>query len=195
MIGVVSDRAIFRESAIQAYRRGTAKDIVPRLTSRPVIVCLWLLLAVLVASAAAAWSVQVPTYVDAQGVILRSGAQAGLSGGKTTGVLFLPPDQSAHMRAGQPVHALIGSSGPSASGVVARIEPGLIGPDTARARYRFEPGAGLVRQPWTVVLVRLGQPLPPAAYGGSLLTARVEIGSQRLLALFPGFGQLAGGVS
>jgi hypothetical protein len=99
------------------------------------------------------------------------------------------------MRVGQPVHVLIGSSGPSASGAVAGIEPGVIGPDTARARYRFEPGAGLVRQPWTVVTVRLEQPLPPAVYGGSILTARVEIGSQRLLTFFPVFGQLVGGAS
>lgn len=192
---VRADRAIFRESAIQAYRRGAAKDIIPRLTSWPVIVCLWLLLAVLVATAAMAWSVRVPAYVGAHGVILRSGAQAALSSGRTAGVLFLPPDQSAHLRVGQPVHALIGSSGPSASGAVARIEPGIIGPDTARAKYRFEPGAGTAQQPWSVVIVRLGQSLPPAAYGGSLLTARVEIGSQRLLALFPGVGELAGGAS
>jgi hypothetical protein len=191
----VADRVIFRESAVQAYQRRSTKDIVPRLTSRPAIVCLWLFLAVLVTSAAAAWSVRVPAYVDAQGVILRSGTEVGLNGGKTAGVLFLPPDQSAHMRVGQPVHALIGSSGPSASGAVAGIEPGVISPDTARARYRFEPGAGLVRQPWTVVTVRLEQPLPPAVYGGSNLTARVEIGAQRLLTFFPVFGQLVGGAS
>jgi len=191
----VADRAIFRESAIQAYRRGPVKDIVPRLTSWPVIVCLWLLLVVLVATVAVAWSVRVPAYVGAQGVILRSGAQAGLSGGGTAAALFLPPGQSADIRAGQPVHAQIGSSGPSALGAVARIEPGMIGPDSAQAKYRFQPGAGTVRQPWTVVIVRLGQSLPPAVYGGSLLTARVGIGSQRLLALFPGLGGLAGGAS
>jgi hypothetical protein len=187
----VADRAIFRDSAIQAYRRGTTKDIVPRLTSRPAIACLWLLLAVLVAAAAVAWSVRVPAYVGAQGVILG----AGHGSGTTAAVLFLPPDQSARMRAGQPVHARIGSSGPSVLGAVARVEPGVIGPDTARARYRFQPGADLVRQPWRVVIVRLRQPLAPAAYGGSVLTAQVETGSQRLLALFPGLGTLGGGAS
>jgi hypothetical protein len=191
----VADRAIFRESAIQAYRRGTAKDIVPRLTSWPVIICLWLLLALLVATAALAWWVRVPAYVGAEGVILRSGAQAGLGGGRTAAALFLTPDQPTHLHAGQLVHAQIGSSGPAALGKVARIEPGLIGPDTARAKYGFEPGAGLVRQPWTVVIVRLRQSLAPAAYSGSLLTARVQVGSQRLLALFPGLSGLAGGAS
>ena len=190
----MADRAIFRDSAIQAYQRGTIKDIVPRLTSRPVIACVWLLLAVLVAAAAAAWFVRVPAYVGGPGVILLTDAQAGPGGG-TAAALFLPPDQSAHMRAGQPVHAQIGSSGPSVLGAVALVEPGMIGPDAARARYRFDPGADVVRQPWSVVIVRLRQSLAPAAYGGSLLTARVEIGSQRLLSLFPGLGGLAGGAS
>jgi hypothetical protein len=45
------------------------------------------------------------------------------------------------------------------------------------------------------VIIRLGQSLPPAAYGGSLVTARLQIGSQRLLALLPGLGDLAGGAS
>jgi len=191
----VADRAIFRDSAIQAYRRGTIKDIVPRLTSRPVIACVWLLLAVLVAAAAVAWSVRVPAYVGAQGVILRNDAQAGRGGEGMAAALFLPPDQSAHMRAGQPVHAQIGSSGLSVLGAVSMVEPGMIGPDAARAKYRFDPGADVVRQPWSVVIIRLRPSLPPAAYGGSVLTARVEIGSRRLLALFPGLGGLAGGAS
>ncbi len=107
--------------------------------------------------------------------------------------LFLPADQSAHIRVGQQVHARIGASGPAASGVVARVEPGVTGPDAARTEYGFEPGADTVRQPWTVVIVQLGQPLSPAAYGGSLLTARVETGSQRILTLLPGLGASAGG--
>lgn len=192
----MSDRAIFRERAIQAYQRGTAKDIVPRLTSWPTIVCLWILLALLLVTLAVAWSVRVPANVGAQGVILRGGAQTGISDGGTAAALFLPLDQSAHLRVGQPVHAVIGSSsGASASGTVARVEPGVTGPDTARAKYGFEPGADAVRQPWIVVIVRLGQSLPPGAYGGSLLNAQVETGSQRLLAFFPGLGALMGGAS
>jgi hypothetical protein len=191
----VADRAIFRESAIQAYRRGTAKDIVPRLTSWPVIVCLWLLVAVLITTAAVAWTVRIPAYVGAQGVILHSATQAGLGGERAAAALFVSPDEPAHLHVGQPVQAQIGSSGQTVLGTVARIEPGLVGPDTARAQYGFEPGAGFVRQPSAVVIVRLRQVLAPAAYSGSQLTARVQIGSQRLLALFPGLGGLAGGSS
>ncbi|WP_367323295.1 hypothetical protein [Streptomyces sp. HUAS ZL42] len=191
----MAQRVIFRENAIQAYRRGTAKDIVPHLTLRPVIVCLWLLLGVLIAVTALAWSIRVPTYVGAQGTILQGGAGAGPSGGTTAAALFLPEDQSVDVRVGQQVRGRIGSSGPSASGTVVRVEPGLTSPDTAREKYRFEPGADTVRQPWKVVIVRLEQSLPPATYGGSLLTARLQTGAQRLLTLFPGLGDAAGGAS
>ncbi|MGX1272351.1 hypothetical protein [Streptomyces phaeoluteigriseus] len=209
----MTHRVIFRESAVDAYRRGTAKDIVPRLTSQPVIVCLWVLLAVLIAGAALAWSVRVPAYVSAQGVILAAdgtraggadgtraggaahGSRAGPGAGTTAAALFLPADHSANVRVGRPVQAQIGSSGPSVSGAVVRVEPGVTGPDTARTRYGFEPGADTVRQPWTVVIVRLGHPLPAAAYAGSLLTARVEAGSQRILTHLSGSGASVGGAA
>ncbi|TJZ56810.1 hypothetical protein FCH28_04605 [Streptomyces piniterrae] len=191
----MADRVIFRERAIQAYRQGTEKDFVPRLTLRPVIVCLWLLLAVLIVTTALAWFIRVPTYVGAQGTILQNDARSGRSGGTTAAALFLPADQPAHLRVGQAVHARIGSSGPSASGAVVRVEPGVISPDAARAKYRYEPGADTVRQPWTVAIVRLRQSLPPATYGGSILTARVETGSQRLVTLFTGLGNPVGGAS
>jgi hypothetical protein len=191
----VAGRAIFRESAVEAYRRGREKDIVPRLTSWPAIICLWLLLAVLMTSVALAWWIRVPMYVGAEGVILPSGAQAQLGGTRTAAALFLSPDQPTHLRVGQPVHAQIGSSGPAVQGTVARIEPGLIGPDTARTRYGFEPVAGMVPEPWTVAIVWLRHSLPVASSSGSLLTARVQVGSQRLLALFPRLGGAAGGAS
>ncbi|MFC9289485.1 hypothetical protein [Streptomyces sp. NPDC057052] len=192
----MTHRPIFRESAVESYRRGAAKDIVPRLTFRPVVVCLWLLLAVLTATAALAWSVRVPAYVSAQGTVLADGARAGPGGGTTTtAVLFLPADRSAHVRAGRHVQAQVGSSGPAVAGTVVRVEPDVTGPDTARTRYGFEPGPDTVRQPWTVVIVRLGQPLPAATYGGSLLTARVEAGSQRILTLFPAPGAPPGGAA
>jgi hypothetical protein len=191
----VSERAIFRESALEAHRRRTETDIVPRLIARPIIVCFWILLGALVTAALIAWSVQVPTYVGASGVILGPSKQPHTVGGETAVALFLPPDQSAPLRVGQPVHVQIGSSGAYVRGDIATVEPGLIGPDAARERYGIEGGANLIAQPSIVVVVRLRRALSPATYGGSSLSARVELGSQRLLALFPGLGKLVGGAS
>jgi len=70
---VVSEHTIFRQNAIEAYRRGREKDVVPRLISWPIIVCLWLLLGVLLAAGFLAWYVQVPIYVDGPGIILARG--------------------------------------------------------------------------------------------------------------------------
>src|SRR5437879_9034110 len=87
------------------------KAVVPRLISWPIIVCLWLLLGVLIATGFLAWYVQVPTYVDGSGIILARGDMLQPAYGQMVAVVFLPPDQSAHLRVGLPVDVQIGSAG------------------------------------------------------------------------------------
>jgi hypothetical protein len=177
-------RAIFRESALEAYRRRSERDVVPRLASTPIIACAWLLVATLLAAALIAWSVRVPAYLGATGVLLGRDA--------TAAVVFAPPERAAEIRAGQSVRVRIGSSANPVAGVVARVQPGLIGPDEARRRYGL---AGVITEPSTGVLIRLRRSLSPRTYAGSRVTARVEAGSQRLGALIPGLGWLLGGGS
>ena len=185
------EHTIFRQSAIMAYRRGREKDVVPHLISWPIIVCLWLLLGVLLAAGFLAWYVQVPTYVDGSGIILTRGDMLQPEYGGMVAVVFLPPDQSAHVRVGLPVHVQVGSTGAYVQSTIAKVEPGITSPDAARKRYRLDGmSALLITQPSIVVIVRLGTTLPATAYAGSLLTTKVEIGSQRLLALLPGLGNL-----
>jgi hypothetical protein len=140
-----------------------------------------------------AWYVQVPAYLDGSGVILSRGDKFRLAGGETAAVVFLPPDQAAHVRVGLPVHVQIGSEGAYAQGTIAKVEPGITSPDAVRQRYRLDRvGSVPLAQPSTVVIVGLGTTLPATSYAGSLVTAKVEIGSQRLLALFPGLGKFPG---
>ena len=193
---VVPERTIFRQSAITAYKRGMEKDVVPRLISWPIIVCLWLLLAVLIAAGFLAWYVQVPTYVEGSGIILARGDMLQPAYGGMVAVVFLPPDQSAHVRVGLPVHVQIGSAGAYVQSTIAQVEPGITSPDAARHRYRLDGvGALLITQPSIVLIIRLATTLPATAYAGSLCTAKVETGSQRLLALLPGLGKFVGGSS
>jgi len=190
---VVSEHTIFRQSALTAYKRGREKDVVPRLISWPIIACLWLLLGVLLAAGFLAWDVQVPTYVDGPGIILAPGDMPQPEYGETLGLMFLSPDQAVHMRAGLPVDVQIGSAGVHVQGTIAKVEPGITSPDAARKRYRLDSaGALLITQPSIVVIIRLGTTLPASDYAGSLLSAKVEIGSQRLLALLPGLGSFLG---
>ncbi|HEX6552605.1 MAG TPA: hypothetical protein VF026_07570 [Ktedonobacteraceae bacterium] len=168
----------------------------PRLISWPIIACLWLLLGVLITAGFLAWDVQVPTYVDGPGIILAPGDMPQPEYGETLGLMFLPPDQAVHMRTGLPVGVQIGSTGVRVRGMIAKVEPGITSPNAARKRYRLDSaGALLITQPSTVVIIRLGTTLPASDYAGSLLNARVETGSQRLLALLPGLGSLLGSSS
>jgi hypothetical protein len=187
----VPDRTIFRQSAIEAYRRAMEKDVVPRLIAWPIIVCFWLLLGVLIAAGLLAWYVQVPTYVAGSGITLARGAMRQPAAGEMVAVVFLPPDQSAHVRVGLPVHVQMGSAGAYVEGTIAKVEPDITSPDAVRKHYRLGGvGSVLITQPSTVVIVKLRTTLPATAYAGSLLTAKIEIGSQRLLALLPGLGKV-----
>jgi hypothetical protein len=189
----VPERTIFRQSAITAYKQGTEKDVVPRLISWPIVVCLWLLLGVFMAAGLLTWYVRVPAYVDGSGIILAQGDKLAPAYGEAVAVVFLPPDRSAQVRVGLPADVQIGSTGVHLRGTIAKVEPGIMSPDAARTSYRLDgAGALLMTQPSVVVIVRLGTTLSATAYAGSLVTAKVEIGSQRLLALLPGLGEFLG---
>jgi hypothetical protein len=190
----VPERTIFRQSAIEAYKRGMEKDVVPRLISWPIIVCLWLLLAVLISAGFLAWYVQVPTYAEGSGIILARGDLPEYGG--MVAVVFLPANQAAHVRVGLPVHVQIGSADAYMQGTIAQVEPGISSPEAARKRYRLDAaGALLITQPSIVLIIRLATTLSATAYAGSLCTAKVETGSQRLLELLPGLGKFVGGSS
>src|ERR1051326_3728926 len=166
------------------------KDVVPRLISWPIIVCLWVLLGVLLAAGFFVWFAQVPTFVSGSGIILTSDAPTDTlqsEYGNMVAIMFLPPDQSAQVQAGQPVDMQIGSTSTYIQGTVAQVEPGITSPDAARQRYGLNgTSALLVTQPSVVVTITLDPGLSSTAYAGSLLTARVETGSQRLVALLLG---------
>jgi hypothetical protein len=177
----VPARPIFRESAVQAHRRRAEQAVVPRLASRPVTIALWALIGTLAGAALLAWSLRVPTYVPASGVVL----------GHRTAVVFVAPDDLARMRVGGLVRVQIGSPGTHVRGALARTVPAVIGPDAARKRFRLSGGSDLVTQPVSVAIVRLGERLP-GTYRGSRLSARVKTGSERLLALLPGLARVFG---
>lgn len=195
------DRTIFRHSAIAAYKRGMEKDVVPRLISWPIIACLWLLLGVFIAAGFFAWDIRIPTYVDGSGMILAQGTLApgdGLQadGQESLAVVFLPPDQAGIVRVGMPAGVQVGSAGMLVRSTVVKVEPGVVSPDVARRRYQLDGAGGfLIMQPSVVVIIRLNTPLPDTAYAGTTVSAKVETGTQRLLALFPGLGQFLRGDS
>jgi len=172
------------------------KDVLPRLISWPIIACLWGLLGILLTAGFFTWYAQVPTYVSGSGIVLAQGDTLQPAYGETMAIVFLPPDQSAHLRAGQPVDLQIGSTTTHVQSTIARVEPGIISPNAARQRYQLVgTGALIISQPSIVAIINLGAALPNTAFAGSLLNARVETDTQRLLTLLLGSGQFPGGGS
>jgi hypothetical protein len=142
---------------------------------------MWALIGTLAGAALVAWSVRVPMYVPASGVVL----------GHRTAVVFAAPDDLARMRVGGPVQVQIGSAGTHVRGALARTVPGVIGPDAARERYGSSVGSDLVTQPVSVAIVRLGETVPDT-YRGSRLSARMKAGSERLAGLVLGLARVVG---
>jgi hypothetical protein len=135
----------------------------------------------------------VPTYVDGPGLILARRVTPQPESGNIVAIVFLPPDQSAQIRVGLPVDIQIGSAGMSVQSTIAQVEPGIMSPDAVRQSYQLEGvGALLITQPSIVAIVKPDTILPATMYAGSLLTARIETGSQRLLSLLTGLGQSQG---
>ncbi|HEX5533570.1 MAG TPA: hypothetical protein VFX33_07505 [Actinomycetales bacterium] len=184
----MASRNIFRESALEAYRRSTTRDVLPRLTSWPLVTFAWVMFGGLLAVAVLAWSVRVPDYVAVSGVVLDpqhrpAAAQQGAA------AVFVPPQQSSRVRPDQVVHAEIGAS--AVDGVVVAVQPELIGPYAARQRFGLPADSHAVDEPAAAVIVQLA-PAPPASYGGSPVSGRIQVGSQRLLSFVPGIGALLG---
>jgi hypothetical protein len=176
----VPSRAIFRESAAEAYRRRREKDILPRLVSTPIVLCSWSLLAALIVAVVIACFVRVPTYVSASGAILGNADHHHPAGEPMVAVLFIPTDQSAETHVGQSVHLRVGSSFTYVQGVVTEVASTPIGPQAARSRYGCCVPPDLIEVPSIAVIAGLGTALPSDLYGGLRVTARVETGSRRL---------------
>jgi hypothetical protein len=186
-------RPIFRDEAIKSYIERREKDVLPQLVTPPVFLFIWILLGLLLAAGIFTWLAQVPTYTEGPGIILERQSFPAHSQSEALALIFLPALSASQVRAGLPVMLQIGSTGPSFTGKIDQVESGVISPSEARKRYALDPGISqLLTQPVVVVSVSLGTAIPADMYAGSVLSAQVQVGSQRVLSLFPGFGRLIG---
>ncbi len=186
------ENTIFRQKALQSYRRNMEKDVLPHFISWPLIMCLWVLLTLPFIVGWFAWNAQVPTSVGGSGVILARGTMLHPADPNMVAIIFLSPTQAATIRIGLPVDLQIGSEETHLHTTIAQIEPEIIGPEAAQQRYQLTgAGAQLITQPSRVAILKLGTTLPLTTYAGSVFTATITTGSQRLLLFLIG-GQLLG---
>lgn len=177
-------RQIFRERAIQSYRQGREKDILPRFVSPPVFLFLWIILGLCLVAGWVAWSIRVPIYVDGTGVMAASEARV---------VVFVSAVHQQRLHAGEPVQMQLGTTGPRLRRTVTTVVPTLLSPEEARQDYHLDGTlALLVTEPSVVLVIALDASSALSAYAGSIVSAHVQVGDVRLLSFLPLVGQWIG---
>ena len=161
-----------------------AQTVLPRFIAPPVPLCLWLLLSCLLTVSVLAWLTRVPVYRNGVATVVDPNfANEELI------VAFFPPESKSEMKAGQKLSLKLDPAGPPVVRAIASIEPGILSPAEARKKFNLDNTAARTYQfPAAVAIARLGKPneqLPASAYEGTVVEARVEVGSQRLIALLP----------
>ena len=177
-------RTIFREQAIEHYRRGRDKDVLPRFAAPPVFLGLWIVLALCLIAGWLAWNIRVPVYVAGTGVIAAGEAQA---------VVFVSAEHQQSLHAGEPVQLQLGRSGPLLRRTVTSVALTLLSPEEARQDYRLDGALSLlVTEPSVAITIALDASNSLSEYAGSIVSAQVQVGDVRLLSFVPMIGQLIG---
>lgn len=179
-----STRTIYREKALQHYVQSWEKVTLPRFVAPPVFTFLWLLLLLLLAATLLAWLGQVPAYATGSGFVFTQGATASTNSSSATAVIFLPATSNFNVKVGSPIQVQIGPTGPQVNTTVTSVETTALSPSAIRQRYSLTGSlASIVTQPSIVLTANLGSAFSTNMYAGSLVSAQVQIGTQRVLSL------------
>ncbi|GCF06903.1 hypothetical protein [Dictyobacter arantiisoli] len=180
----------YRERALQHYSQNNVVATLPRFVSLRNTVYLWGMLLALLIVVGIAWLGQVPSFTTSSGIVL-SQKHASYAAGI---YLFLPIDQLAAVHKGDPIQIQVGSMGPSFSTSVASVQGKAISPTVARQQFGLGSSAwGVITEPSLVLEARAVAGFSLQKFSGSVLNARIQIGSHPVLALLPGIGSLLGG--
>ncbi len=185
----VSRQQIFRASALRHYMHNQEKSSYLRFIPLPIALLLWMLLGLFIFAGYMAWNEEIPTYVNASGLVVTTApAKAPVKGRMpdTRAVLFLPLTQVATVHVGMPVRLYVGGSARSFVSRITTIAAETRSPADIHAQYEHANCSLLVTQPVTEITVTL--PGDAKKFNGSLLAAQITVGSRRLLSLLPGIG-------
>lgn len=183
-------RPIFRESAWRHYTEQNERMALPHFVTPPRFALLWILLGLLFILGSVAWWSEIPVYTSGPAILRDSGAVPALHLNGQKGVIaivFLPTTPLSTLHPGLPVFLQIGKAGPPVTGRVIQVMSSPVSPQEARQRYGLDSSEGvLITQPSQVMIVSLPSSVSPHTYTGSIVTAQVQTGSERLLSLLLG---------
>jgi hypothetical protein len=176
----MGNRSIFRSKAVEHYLRSREKTILPLFIAPPVFAFYWLLLGIFLISGLIAWFGQVPLYASGSGLISVQSTTENQDKAQVTALIFLPASSSTRPQPGWPALVQIGPTSPQLNGTVDTIKPGVLSPSEVQKQYAFKVFTSVI-----VVSVKLEVQAANDLDAESPVSAQIQVGSQRLLALFP----------
>ncbi len=180
------ESSIFRSEALEYYIRRREKSILPRITTPPVFLCLWVLLGLCVTAGAITYFSQIPIYINASGIVLEQG---------TIALVFLPisPAHPLRIHVGAPTHLQIGTPAQTVNSTIDQVEAGILSPGDVQKRYGLgDKLAQIITGPSIVASIKLKTTFPLQSYAGSIIRAQVQVGTTRVISILSGSSLLDG---
>jgi hypothetical protein len=181
----MSPHPLFRNEAIKQALRQQERQTLPRFTSLPVAIFLWLLIGLTIATGYIAWNTQIPTYTNGSGIILAQKDQLYPRRHVAEAAIFLSASQKAQVRSRQTLLITINGTQQQIRGNVIQISTQMLSPLNINKRYM--QGSSLVTQPSYVAIAELPG-ITNATFEGSTLSVNIQTGSQRIFAWLTGMG-------
>lgn len=186
-------RPLFREHALQKYMQRRENDVLPRIVSPPVFICVWIIFGLVVASGLMAWLERVPVYVNGSGVVLTTGKNPNSSQNIVDALVFIPVTASGQIRTGIHGKTQFRESGAYFDSTITSFELSELSPAAIQKYYQLSCSAAQkVVEPSIVVHISVMVPMNNPIFKGTSLQAQLQTGSQRVLALLPVFDGLIG---
>jgi hypothetical protein len=187
-------RPLFRDHALQHYIQKREIDVLPQIVSPPIFLFIWLVLALLLLAGLLAWLSRVPTYAYGNGVVSTSDQRIDVQHNRFDALVFVPATESGQWHQGLASTVQIGSSGQSFNSIVMQKDPVVYSPQQAQSHYNLSCNVAQALTGPTVALhMRVMVPAGAHVQSGTSLHAQAQVGSQRVLTLFPVFDQLLKG--
>jgi hypothetical protein len=186
------DRSIFRKRALDKYMQRQEQNVVLQLVSPRMFVFLWALLLLAVGAGALVWSIQEPIVVQGKGVVVQPKTANGKTGQAIVVMILLPPDQQANLKVGQPISINITSANITFTSTVQTIEAGVMSPAAITTQLNLPVQLTQTLSGPSVVAVAPVEPMSLAkTYLGSQCEAQVQIGTQSVLSVLPGYNSIS----
>jgi hypothetical protein len=183
----IPNSRLFRNDAIKHYLHAKEKHLLPRFVPFPIAFSLWILLGLCLVAGIYAWNEEIPTYVVGPGIVLKQDKNVPHTRNDSIAAIFIEADQATNIRPGQTTLIQLGYSSQEIKCNVQSVRSGIVSPQNIQQTYGL--GGNMVIAPSVVVIVTLKN-ISTSSYAGSMLSSKIQTGSQRLISFLPGVGNL-----